>query len=319
MLAVGRNQSLIHLNSSVIQIVDRDVVFLMPAEAAKPAHYVQTHVGERFVEEVVYDALSAIPAHEREKHLMLDIGAHEGYFGLLSLALGVHAVFVEPQPKCCKWLEQGIYFNGFQSRAEIVRAAIGRQRGILTVDGSAAASCNIQYHISAAAPPATVQNLAINVLPLRAVHGMMRNAIESRGREIALIHVDVEGAECAVLAGLQDLMRERRVAHLIVEMTPRWWRERSNVSVLECAQLVYRIARHGYRIQSFFMRDRHFAFSTRANGTFNPTLPDAAPIFEYLQRMSNRWISGAAKNAVSNLFQEDFHFERIALESFPVA
>ena len=60
MLAVGRNQTLIHLNSTIIQIIDRDVVFLMPAEAAKPARYLQSHVGERLVEEVVHGALSAI-------------------------------------------------------------------------------------------------------------------------------------------------------------------------------------------------------------------------------------------------------------------
>ena len=39
---------------------------------------------------------------------------------------------------------------------------------------------------------------------------------------------------------------------------------------------------------------------------------DAAPLKDYLRTMRKRTVAGAQKNAATNLFQEDFHFERLA-------
>ena len=68
-------------------------------------------------------------------------------------------------------------------------------------------------------------------------------------RPIALVKVDTEGAEVVVVRSLRGAGLLSRVANLVVELTPQWWRPRHNVSLEEGVALFASLfTAHGFQL-----------------------------------------------------------------------
>jgi hypothetical protein len=77
--------------------------------------------------------------------------------------------------------------------------------------------------------------------------------------------VDVNGAELGVIReNLLPLLTTRRIAHLVCEFNPKaWQRFNRSAQTADGAELIYHIARHGYRVGLLpFQRHRATWFNT---------------------------------------------------------
>jgi len=219
-----------------------------------PVDWVFKDPGEHFVLSVFRrvlhngDACSADAAGQRP--VVLDIGANEGFFGLLATAWGCRAVFFEPQPGCQKMIRAAFARNSFSpSTARLVPHPVAEPPAVINV------SADVQlclggwpFHSSVKRTSSSLErpprelarffesDRTFNVTSVDLSDRVLfdPDAIETAGREIMLAKVDVEGGELSVLRAMLPLLRRRRVRHLVVELTPGWWSCRHAREPTEC-------------------------------------------------------------------------------------
>lgn len=163
--------------------------------------------------------------------LMVDVGANYGYFALLwaSLHPQNRAIAFEPAPANAAALSANVTANGFGSRVEVIPAAVGRERGEVRFTQDTEQSGWSRISDNGASGQA---------LPLVTLD----DSLPAPRGPIALLKIDTEGHDWAVLEGSLGLFASRRV----------------EVAVFECDAAEYtgpqgarlqKIAReHGYRI-----------------------------------------------------------------------
>lgn len=151
----------------------------------------------------------------------IDIGANVGYYSLLACSLVGEAgrvVAIEASPSIAERLAENVDLNGYNGRARIINMAVSDVAGTLELFGGPdlnLGATSTESHRGMrrvgsieAAPPAEL---------------LTDDEIE-RAR---MIKIDVEGGEDRVLAGLVPLIpRFRDDVEIIVEITPKWWRNR---------------------------------------------------------------------------------------------
>ena len=167
------------------------------------------------------EILRLLPELLSDGDAMVDVGANVGILGARAARLvgeSGRVVAVEPSPRCLEDLRRVV--DGM-SNVTIVDAALGPERGTVSltgwdnpdhrglgtaVDGHRAGIEENWYEGTAAVvPQLRLADVLDEHLP---------------GREVALLKVDVEGYEPAVLAGAPALFDEGRVRAAILEVTP---------------------------------------------------------------------------------------------------
>jgi FkbM family methyltransferase len=120
--------------------------------------------------------------------LVLDVGAHLGYFTLLAARRGAHVIAVEPNPRTLEQLRENVRANGAQDQVTIVAKALAGEPG------------RRRFHLSRAGDTSslheqeeTVGALDVEVTRADALVG---------GRSVDVIKIDVEGGELEALAGM---------------------------------------------------------------------------------------------------------------------
>jgi FkbM family methyltransferase len=165
--------------------------------------------------------------------VFVDIGANEGYYGLLSAALGCTVVAFEPQPGCQGRIAAAIARNAFASRMKLIGRAVSPPPSRLV--GVPSSGC---------AMVATSSNAAARRGQTMVETTTLADVLTS-GEHVSLVKVDTEGAELHVLrALLPDL---RRIHNLVVETSPGWWTQRFNLSRAEGVELYASLfSEHGF-------------------------------------------------------------------------
>ena len=167
------------------------------------------------------EILRLLPELLGDGDAMVDVGANVGILGARAARLvgeSGRVVAVEPSPRCLEDLRRVV--DGM-SNVTIVEAALGPERGTVrltgwdnpdhrglgtAVDGHRSGIEENWYEGTAAVvPQLRLADVLDEHLP---------------GREVALLKVDVEGYEPAVLAGAPSLFDEGRVRAAILEVTP---------------------------------------------------------------------------------------------------
>ena len=179
---------------------------------------------------------------------VLDIGANEGFFGLLSASWGCLTYFFEPQPSCQSHIYASLRLNDFgPSVARLVPRPVGAY--VTSIAVSPTAHCAGQY-------PRREGDRAEVVHPMRMrsrsdVRRAPRVDLKPllRGEHVALAKVDVEGAEMDVLQTLLPFMCRKRVRNVIVELSPLWWTQ-LNTSFGAALQLAANIDKCGFRLRT---------------------------------------------------------------------
>ena len=188
--------------------------------------WVMTEPGEVFVRNVFASVLRNGSSCTRSK-LVLDIGANEGYFGLLSAYWGCRTILFEPQPGCQTQLHGAILINGLSHVAELVPRPVSKSRFLMPVmqDHSCeggfmgAGSTHHSLKRRALVRKTTVEShTTITPVPSVSLVEVLRPE-----EHVELIKVDVEGGELSVLEDLLPFIRRRLIQNIVVEMTPGWW------------------------------------------------------------------------------------------------
>jgi FkbM family methyltransferase len=151
---------------------------------AAHAHYLrelrddarERHMAELFAQ--------AVPAGG----LVLDVGAHLGYFTLLAARGGADVIAVEPNPRTLALLRTNVRANGAEPRVTIVPAAL------------AAAPGRARFHLSLAGDTSSLHGQQDTASDIE-VEVTTADAIVA-GRAVDVIKIDVEGGELDALAGM---------------------------------------------------------------------------------------------------------------------
>jgi FkbM family methyltransferase len=141
--------------------------------------------------------------------VVVDVGAHIGYFRLLAArAVGptgkVHAV--EPCEETVEFLWRNVSLNGF-GNAAIHNLAAGRERAQRSFNVTGSSDSHKFY---AHPLTGTLNTIEVTQAPLDEI-------VDGR---VDLVKVDVEGAETEVLAGMKRILRDNPKISLCTELFP---------------------------------------------------------------------------------------------------
>ena len=209
---------------------------------------------ERVVASIVHWALAASPAGPRP--LMLDIGANAGYYGLLAISLGARAIFFEPQPVCCDWIEQSLGANAWgQDRGAVIRSAIAASESPRSF--RVGHDCNGGFSLLSRHQLSRSQGTAAGYVFPRSLASLQlpEFVADAPVGSIALVKVDVEHFEIPLLRfNLVPLLRRRLIRHLVVEITPFLWhkaaRKPQAAAFADGLSMVSEVASFGYTVYS---------------------------------------------------------------------
>jgi len=130
--------------------------------------------------------------HLPRTDVFVDVGANVGYYTLLALKHGKHAIAVEPQARNLQCLYAGLEANGWQDRAEIFPVGLGPQPGTATLYGASGPSASIVRNW---AKYGSSYRQTVPVLTLDIV--LADRFVDREG----FVKIDVEGYEYQVLLG----------------------------------------------------------------------------------------------------------------------
>jgi len=144
----------------------------------------------------------------RQGGLMIDIGANLGYFSLLwaSANASNHVIAFEASPRVLGMLRLNVAMNPCGERIRIIPVAAGRSSGRLEFDPGPSE----QTGWGGAATQPGAQTITVDMVRV----DEYLSAIDG---EIALLKIDVEGADTWVLMGCEGLLRARRVREIWFE------------------------------------------------------------------------------------------------------
>jgi|SRR5688572_21714870 len=133
--------------------------------------------------------------------LVVDAGANIGYMSVLAATAGAQVIAFEPNPALLPVLRQNLGAKG-----EVRPIALGARRHTAVL----------------ISPDPSAHNNGLGRLGSDAEPGAVPVQVETldeelRGRSVAILKVDVEGAEQAVFEGASNALKEGRLRHVIFE------------------------------------------------------------------------------------------------------
>ena len=151
-----------------------------------------------------------------ESRTAFDIGANVGAFSCYIASLGPHTVHAfEPIPETFCRFKTNLISNGLLSRCRLNCLAVGWRRDLVT------------FRIQEASPATNRMAVPADQRVSEATSTQVIAAIDldgycqSQGVEfIDFLKVDVEGMEPYVLQGARALLKERRIAAILIEICP---------------------------------------------------------------------------------------------------
>lgn len=156
-----------------------------------------------------------LAANRDGKAIAFDIGANVGAFTCLMGSFGhtVHAF--EPIPETFCRMKNNVKSNGLLGRANLNCLAVGKEQGLVTFQTEEFGAATNRM----IAPGGGEINSATStqVVAVTSLDDYCRS--QNIGR-IDFVKLDVEGMEPYVLQGAKTLLRERRIAAILIEICP---------------------------------------------------------------------------------------------------
>lgn len=153
---------------------------------------------------------------------VLDIGANTGIYGLVAASHGFNAFLFDYQPQCQEWQRAAIVINHLEHLAHVVPHALGRTDN-LTLRVSPQIPC--VGHLRAST--AYTFHQQVEGLDPRSFYNITTKRLDDlyTGERVLLVKIDTEGFEAEVISGMTRLLREKRIANILMECSPVIWRE----------------------------------------------------------------------------------------------
>jgi FkbM family methyltransferase len=147
----------------------------------------------------------------RDGWYVLDLGAHQAYYTLLScLAVGPtgRVLAVEPQPRLAELCRWSIEVNGFQDRAMVIEAAVAATAG-----DTVTLVCDTHHRCNASIVREPSKGESVTAVPTTTV-----DALTQDWPRLDLIKCDIEGSEEAAFAGMQRTIARHPGMCLVLEV-----------------------------------------------------------------------------------------------------
>jgi FkbM family methyltransferase len=146
-------------------------------------------------------------------HAFMDVGANQGYYGLLAASRRVPTLMFEPQPLLVYRLQHSLVRNNFMMRPQVVQVAVGKEPGTatFTVPKHHPMLATYAYDVrSPEHPNDSYHTYPVEVRPL--------DWYATWYAELPLlVKLDVEGAEPEAWAGMYQLFRRKRPTTVVLE------------------------------------------------------------------------------------------------------
>jgi len=151
----------------------------------------------------------------RRGGLMVDVGANLGYFSLVWAAASTHnrVVAFEAAPRNLEALRRNELLNGMESQIQIYGAAAGKERRTLPFT----LGDDTQTGWGGFAPTAESHTIEVDVVRI--------DEALNPSDEIALLKIDIEGADTWALIGCERLLRSHRIKEVWFEQNKPRMRE----------------------------------------------------------------------------------------------
>lgn len=139
--------------------------------------------------------------------VLVDVGANLGYFSLLWAALNRQnkCIAFEASPRNIPFLNKNIRNNGFESQIEVIPVAAGKEAGRLRFD----LGPEEQTGWGGFAAAGVGKGVEIDVVRI--------DEVVSCDKPIALLKVDIEGADAWALMGSEQLLKTKTVRYVWFE------------------------------------------------------------------------------------------------------
>jgi FkbM family methyltransferase len=139
--------------------------------------------------------------------LLVDVGANLGYFSLLWAAANPEnrCLSFEASPRNAELLRRNVRGNGLESRIEVIAQAAGHQAGKLRFDPGPAD----QTGWGGFSGKSTSGAIEVDVVRV--------DEVVPAGSRVALLKVDIEGADAWALMGCERLLNARAVGEIWFE------------------------------------------------------------------------------------------------------
>lgn len=133
--------------------------------------------------------------------LLVNAGANVGYYCCHALSLGKQVIAIEPIARNLRYLLKNIHNNGWATEAQVYPVAVGRGTNILEMWGGGTGASLIKGW-------ASIPESYVTQVPVLSLDRILGDALQNK---LALILVDIEGAELMMLQGaMQTLQHEPR-------------------------------------------------------------------------------------------------------------
>jgi FkbM family methyltransferase len=149
------------------------------------------HVSERIATEGVWEPFETqlIQRLVRPGDLVADCGANIGWYSIVTAALGANVVAFEPMPANAALLRHNVTLNGFEDQVEVHQIGLGSQAGHATLELSDFNQGDHRMVAQTSGRKATVE------VEIRTLDSVLN------GRKPALLKLDTQGSEVAILEG----------------------------------------------------------------------------------------------------------------------
>ncbi|WP_089724576.1 FkbM family methyltransferase [Candidatus Thiosymbion oneisti] len=144
----------------------------------------------------------------QEVDILVNVGTNVGYYCCHALSLGKPVTAVEPIARNLHYLMRNITENGWAQQAEIFPVALGAKADVLKMWGGGTGASLIKGW-------AGIPESYVTQVPVLTLDRILGSSLQGRQ---ALILVDVEGAEYAVLQGATNSLRHEPRPIWIVEI-----------------------------------------------------------------------------------------------------
>jgi FkbM family methyltransferase len=145
--------------------------------------------------------------HAGHGGLMIDVGANYGYFSLLWAAASSRnrVMAFEASPRNHAALSKNVALNGFGSQIEVLEMAVGKDTGKLSF------SVGEQEQTGWGGFSDSTNETTVQV-PVVTLDSRVPEA-----EQVAVLKIDVEGADTWVLFGAKHLLESKRIKHIYFE------------------------------------------------------------------------------------------------------
>jgi FkbM family methyltransferase len=181
--------------------------------------------GEARVNQLFAKLFSTVCANHTS--LFLDVGANAGFYSLLALSYDCQALMFDPQPACVELINHQLCLNshypiiGSGLGVGVINRPVSEQKKslILTEWDQGGARCQGSYSVD-------VQSKQTATAATKFIRDtiVLDDLLMDTGLHLTVVKIDTEGFEVAVLRSMRRLLQAKRVSHMVVEVTPVFWK-----------------------------------------------------------------------------------------------